>query len=81
MAHENKPTSAKTSNKAEADKAEELEVAEEIHETAESETPTSNDVGKQTLTKADMGGRDVTVDGVPEEELATPRHPDDPSGD
>ena len=47
----------------------------------ELETPTSNDVGKQTLTKADMGGRDVTKEGVPEEAFATPRHPDDPSAD
>lgn len=47
----------------------------------EMEHPTSNDVGKQTLTKADMGGRDVTKEGVPEEEFASPRHPDDPSGE
>jgi hypothetical protein len=60
--------------------AEEMEVAEAIHEEAESEHPTSSDVGKQTLTKADMGGRDVTEEGVPAEEFATPRHPDDPSG-
>jgi hypothetical protein len=54
--------------------------AEAIEGTPELEAPTSNDVGKQTLTKADMGGRDVTTEGVPDEELASPRHPDDPSG-
>ena len=59
-------------------RAEELEVSEEIAETAESETPTSSDVGKQTLTKADLG-YDVTVEGVPpdDEALATAQHPDD----
>jgi hypothetical protein len=77
MTHENVASSKKAAKEAEA---EELEVAEEIHETAESEHPTSSDVGKQTLTKADMGGRDVTKEGVPEEFLETPRHPDDPSG-
>jgi hypothetical protein len=60
MTHENVPTSAKAKD-AEATEAEEMEVAEEIHETAESETPTSSDVGKQTLTKADLG-YDVTKD-------------------
>ena len=42
---------------------EEIEVSEEIQEKAGSETPTSSDVGKQTLTKADLG-YDVTVEGV-----------------
>ena len=46
------------------------------------ETPTSSNVGKQTLTKADLG-YDVTVEGVPEdaEALASPQHPDDPSAE
>jgi len=46
------------------------------------ETPTSSNVGKQTLTKADLG-YDVTVEGVPEdaEALAFPQHPDDPSAE
>jgi hypothetical protein len=79
MTHENVPTSAKAKD-AEATEAEEMEVAEEIHETAESETPTSSDVGKQTLTKADLG-YDVTKEGTPEDEVAlkTAQHPDDPS--
>jgi hypothetical protein len=55
--------------------------AEATEETAETAHPTSSDVGKQTLTKADMGGRDVTKEGVPEEHLESPRHPDDPSGE
>lgn len=44
--------------------------------------PTSSDVGKQTLTKADLG-YDVTKEGVPpdEEAMVTPQHPDDPSAD
>jgi hypothetical protein len=60
----------------------ETEAEAGAHE-VESEHPTSSDVGKQTLTKADMGGRDVTKEGVPDEgeALATPRHPDDPSGE
>jgi hypothetical protein len=60
--------------------AEELAVSEEIQEIAGSETPTSSDVGKQTLTKADLG-YDVTKEGVPPdaEALETPQHPDDPS--
>jgi hypothetical protein len=46
------------------------------------ETPTSSDVGKQTLTKKDLG-YDVTKEGVPpdEEAMVTPQHPDDPSAD
>lgn len=66
-----------------ADVQQELAVAEEIHDTAESETPTSSDVGKQTLTKADLGFDPVPAKDVPDvaEEFATPRHPDDPSGD
>jgi hypothetical protein len=62
--------------------AEEIAVSEEIHETAESETPTSSDVGKQTLTKETLG-YDVTKEGVPPDEVAlkTPQHPDDPSAD
>lgn len=46
------------------------------------ETPTSNDVGKQTLTKADLG-YDVTKEGTPPDDvaMASPRHPDDPSKD
>lgn len=46
----------------------------------ENEAPTSNDVGKQTLTKADLG-YDVTKEGVPPDEVAmeTAQHPDDPS--
>jgi hypothetical protein len=46
------------------------------------ETPTSNDVGKQTLTKADLG-YDVTKEGTPPDAVAmeSPRHPDDPSKD
>ena len=62
--------------------AEEFAVSEEIQEKAGSETPTSSDVGKQTLTKADLG-YDVTVEGVPPDEVAleTPQHPDDPSAD
>jgi hypothetical protein len=61
-------------------RADEEAVSAEIAETAESETPTSSDVGKQTLTKADLG-YDVTVEGVPpdDEALATAQHPDDPS--
>jgi len=60
--------------------AEENAVSEEIQEIAGSETPTSSDVGKQTLTKADLG-YDVTKEGVPPDEAAmvTPQHPDDPS--
>jgi hypothetical protein len=61
----------------------ELAVAEEVSETAESETPTSSDVGKQTLTKADLGydpRPPVDPPDVPEG-MATPRHPDDPSND
>lgn len=59
---------------------EEMEVSEEIQEEAGSETPTSSDVGKQTLTKADLG-YDVTKEGTPPDEVAlkTPQHPDDPS--
>ena len=62
--------------------AEEAEVSAEIQEKAGSETPTSSDVGKQTLTKADLG-YDVTKEGVPpdSEALATSQHPDDPSAD
>lgn len=43
-------------------------------------SPTSSDVGKQTLTQADLG-YDVTVEGVPPDEVAevTPQHPSDPS--
>jgi len=80
MAHENTPTSAKSAKPDKAAKAEEMEVAEEIHETAESETPTSSDVGKQTLTKADLG-YDVTKEGTPPDDVAlkTAQHPDDPS--
>jgi len=81
MAHENVPSSVKkTAKDAKATEAEEMEVAEEIHETAESETPTSSDVGKQTLTKADLG-YDVTKEGVPPDDVAlkTAQHPDDPS--
>jgi hypothetical protein len=65
------------------DVQQELSVAEEIHETAESETPTSSDVGKQTLTKADLGYDPVPPKDVPDvpESFETPRHPDDPSGD
>jgi len=42
--------------------------------------PTSSDVGKQTLTQADLG-YDVTQEGVPSDEEATvtPQHPGDPS--
>lgn len=63
--------------------AEELEVSREIEDKAEGEgitSPTSSDVGKQTLTKADLG-YDVTVEGVPPDEVAleTSQHPDDPS--
>lgn len=57
------------------------QVEPEAEVTTEEAHPTSSDVGKQTLTKADMGGRDVTTEGVPEEELESPRHPDDPSGE
>lgn len=48
----------------------------------ELEAPTSNDVGKQTLTKADLG-YDVTKEGTPPDDvaMASPRHPDDPSKD
>lgn len=48
----------------------------------ELEAPTSNDVGKQTLTKADLG-YDVTKEGTPPDAvaMASPRHPDDPSKD
>jgi len=74
----------RTSDAAEPEdnEAEEKAVSEEIQEKAGSETPTSSDVGKQTLTKADLG-YDVTVEGVPpdEEALATSQHPDDPSAD
>ena len=65
---------------AEATEADEVAVSQEIQEKAGSETPTSSDVGKQTLTKADLG-YDVTKEGVPEDEvaLATSQHPDDPS--
>jgi hypothetical protein len=44
------------------------------------ETPTSSNVGKQTLTKADLG-YDVTEEGVPDDSvaLASPEHPGDPS--
>ncbi len=54
--------------------------AEEGAHSVESTHPTSSDVGKQTLTKADLG-YDVTKEGVPDDEeaLATPQHPDDPS--
>jgi hypothetical protein len=64
----------------EANRQEELEVSEEIQEKAGSEYPTSSDVGKQTLTQADLG-YDVTVEGVPPDDVAlkTPQHPDDPS--
>jgi len=43
-------------------------------------SPTSSDVGKQTLTKADLG-YDVYKEGVPEDEVAVigHEHPDDPS--
>lgn len=62
------------------DAANEAAVGKEIRETAESDTPTSSDVGKQTLTKADLG-YDVTKEGVPPDDVAlkTPQHPDDPS--
>ena len=51
-------------------------------ENAENAHPTSSDVGKQTLTKRDLG-YDVTKEGVPPDEAAmkTPQHPDDPSAD
>jgi hypothetical protein len=66
--------------KARDNEAEELAVSEEIQEEAGSETPNSSDVGKQTLTKADLG-YDVTKEGVPPDEVAlkTSQHPDDPS--
>lgn len=71
---------AKTQKVAEDAIDAEVAVSQEIQEQAGSETPTSSDVGKQTLTKADLG-YDVTVEGVPpdEEALATSQHPDDPS--
>jgi hypothetical protein len=65
------------------DYQQELDIAKDIADTAESETPTSSDVGKQTLTKADLGydpRPPVDPPDVPEG-LKTPRHPDDPSGD
>lgn len=64
----------------EDNEAEELEVSEEIQEEAGSELPTSSDVGKQTLTKADLG-YDVTKEGTPPDDVAlkTAQHPDDPS--
>jgi len=48
--------------------------------TFEDDAPTSSDVGKQTLTKADLGF-DVTKEGTPPDDVAikTPQHPDDPS--
>ncbi len=60
--------------------AQEVAVSEEIQEKSGSETPTSSDVGKQTLTKADLG-YDVTKEGTPPDEVAlkTAQHPDDPS--
>ena len=66
--------------KKEATEAEEVAVSEEIQAEAGSETPTSSDVGKQTLTKADLG-YDVTKEGTPSDEVAlkTSQHPDDPS--
>jgi len=69
-------------DKDKATEAEEVAVSEEIQEEAGSETPTSSDVGKQTLTKADLG-YDVTKEGVPPDEVAlkTAQHPDDPSAD
>ena len=70
---------AKSNRSTDLEKA--LSESPEDSDSEELEAPTSNDVGKQTLTKADMGGRDVTKEGVPEEEFASPRHPDDPSGD
>ena len=53
-------------------------IAEEYPEGLTS--PTSSDVGKQTLTQADLG-YDVTVEGVPPDAEAevTPQHPSDPS--
>jgi hypothetical protein len=65
--------------------AEEAEVSDAIEAHVEDEGithPTSSDVGKQTLTKADLG-YDVTKEGVPsdEEAMVTPQHPDDPSAD
>jgi hypothetical protein len=65
------------------DMQQELSVAEEVHDDAESPTPSSSDVGKQTLTKADLGydpRPPVDPPDVPES-FKTPRHPDDPSND
>ena len=47
------------------------------------EHPTSSDVGKQTLTKADLGYDPAAPQDAPDvpEGMATPRHPDDPSND
>ena len=88
MAHENVPSSKRKDVSRETDKdadttrneAEEREVSEDIQETSESTHPTSNDVGKQTRTQADLG-YDVTKEGVPPDDVAmvTPQHPDDPS--
>ena len=70
----------KAATDAEGNEAEEMAVSEEIQDKAGSETPTSSDVGKQTLTKADLG-YDVTKEGTPPDEVAleTSQHPDDPS--
>lgn len=66
--HDNLPTSAQ---QAEAQREQEgnepgpgtTEAHDEMPADAEGLTaPTSSDVGKQTLTKADLGGRDVTTD-------------------
>jgi len=68
--------------KSDANKSKQRDEKRVIDETreVESETPTSSDVGKQTLTKADLG-YDVTKEGVPPDDAAivTPQHPDDPS--
>jgi hypothetical protein len=62
------------------DESDEIAVSQEIEDEAQSEHPTSSDVGKQTLTKADLG-YDVTKEGVPPDDVAleTAQHPDDPS--
>ena len=70
----------KAERTAELDKA--MREGEDYPESGTLEAPTSNDVGKQTLTKADLG-YDVTKEGTPPDEvaMASPRHPDDPSKD
>ena len=92
---EKKATEAKpqTSSEFGTHAATDLEEAAAVTQEAETQesgqpalvAPTSNNVGKQTMTKADLGYDVREREGFPVppetgETLVSPRHPDDPSG-